>query len=82
MNTSVKDNLFLFFNFHTWKENKMAIQQILNLIPTLQATALVSENVRVAKKKEVKSKDLIGLGVKNIVGIEFIKLESSLIAGL
>ena len=60
----------------------MAIQQIMNLIPTLQATALVSENVRVAKKKKVDTKDLIGLGAKNIVGIEFIKLESSLIAGL
>ena len=60
----------------------MAIKQILNLIPTLQAAALVGENVKVTKKKDIKSKDLIGLGVKNIVGIEIIKLESSLIAGL
>ena len=60
----------------------MAYKQIMNLIPTLQAAALVGENVRVAKKKEVKTKDLIGLGAKNIVGIEIIKLESSLIAGL
>ena len=58
------------------------MKQILNLIPTLQATALLSENVRVAKKKKVDTKDLIGLGVKNIVGTEFIKLESSLIAGI
>ncbi len=60
----------------------MAIQQIMNLIPTLQATAILSENVRVAKKKKVSTKDLVGLGAKNIVGIEFIKLESGLIAGL
>ncbi len=60
----------------------MTMKQILNLIPTLQATALLSENVRVAKKKKVDTKDLIGLGVKNIVGTEFIKLESSLIAGI
>lgn len=59
----------------------MAIKSIMGLIPTIQAAALVSENVRVAGKKEVKSKDLIGLGVKNIVGIEIIKLESGLIAG-
>lgn len=60
----------------------MAIKQILSLIPTIQAAALVGENVKVAEKKDIKSKDLIGLGAKNIVGIEFIKLESGLIAGL
>jgi len=60
----------------------MVSKQILNLIPTVQAAALVGENVRVAKKKKVDSKDFIGLGVKNIVGIEVIKLESGLIAGL
>ncbi len=60
----------------------MVSKQILNLIPTVQAAALVGENLRVAKKKKVDSKDFIGLGVKNIVGIEVIKLESGLIAGL
>ncbi len=60
----------------------MVIKQIMNLVPTLQATALVGENVKVAKKKKVSTEDLVGLGAKNIVGIEFIKLESSLIAGL
>ncbi len=59
----------------------MTVKSIMSLIPTIQAAALVGENVRVAKKK-VGSKDLIGLGVKNIVGIEVIKLESGLIAGL
>ena len=60
----------------------MVIKQIMNLVPTLQATALVGENVKVVKKKKVSTEDLVGLGAKNIVGIEFIKLESSLIAGL
>ncbi len=60
----------------------MTAKAIASLIPTIQAAALVGENVKVAKKKKVDSKDLIGLGVKNIVGIEIIKLESSLIAGL
>ena len=60
----------------------MTAKSIMSLIPTIQAAALVGENVRVAKKKKVDSKDLIGLGVKNIVGIEVIKLESGLIAGL
>jgi len=60
----------------------MTTKQIMSLIPTIQAAALASENVKVAKKKKVKTGDLIGLGAKNIVGIEFIKLESGLIAGL
>ena len=60
----------------------MIIKSIMGLIPTIQAAALVGENVKVARKKEVDSKDLIGLGVKNIVGIEIIKLESRLIGGL
>ena len=60
----------------------MMIQNIMNLIPTMQSVALLSENVRVAKKKKVSTKDLVGLGATNIVGIEFIKLESGLIAGL
>jgi len=54
----------------------------MSLIPTIQAAALASENVKVVKKKKVGTGDLIGLGAKNIVGIELIKLESGLIAGL
>ena len=60
----------------------MTTKQIMSLIPTIQAVALAGENVKVAKKKKVKTGDLVGLGAKNIVGIEFIKLESGLIAGL
>jgi len=60
----------------------MASKQIMSLIPTVQAAVLVGENVKVVKKKKVKTKELVGLGAKNIVGIELIKLESGLIAGL
>lgn len=60
----------------------MAIKSIMSLIPTIQAAALVNENAKVVSKKKVKTKELIGLGATNIVGIEFIKLESGLIAGL
>lgn len=57
------------------------MKNILNLIPTIQAVSLAEENIRVAKKKP-KTKDMVGLGMKNIVGIEVIKIESSLISGL
>jgi len=60
----------------------MTYKQIMSLVPTLQATALVTENIKVAKKKKLGVKDMAGLGVKNIIGTEFIKLESGLIAGL
>lgn len=57
----------------------MVTKAILNLIPTMQSIALLSENVKVAKKKKVSTGDLVGLGAKNIIGIEFIKIESNLI---
>jgi len=60
----------------------MTIKNIMNLVPTMQAVALVKENVKTAKKKKVKIKDLVGLGTKNIIGIEFIKIESNLISNL
>jgi len=59
----------------------MSYKTIAGLIPTIQAASLVAENVKVAKKKP-KTKDMVNLGLKNIVGIEVIKIESNLIAGL
>ncbi|HDK42071.1 MAG TPA: hypothetical protein ENG87_01725 [Candidatus Pacearchaeota archaeon] len=60
----------------------MTTKQIINLIPTIQAMTLANENIKIVKKKKVKAKDLMGLGAKNLIGIELIKIESSLIAGL
>ena len=59
----------------------MPYRNIMRLIPTIQAAQLAKANIDVSKKKS-STKDLIGLGTKNIVGIELIKLESGLIAGL
>lgn len=39
----------------------------------MASLALVSENIRVLKKKKKKLKDLAKLGVTNIVGTEFTK---------
>ncbi len=55
---------------------------ILSLIPLAQSAALLSENVKLAKKKDKKVKDFVGVGVKNIIGAEFIKIESDLIGSL
>lgn len=48
---------------------------IIRTVPTLQALALVGENVKVfKKKKKLKTKDIIGLGAKNIIGVNLIKI--------
>ncbi len=60
----------------------MTVKTISSLIPTLTAVALASENIKVAKKKKKTTKDMVGLGMKNILGIGIIKLESNLISSL
>ena len=60
----------------------MTYKDILKVIPTLQAASLVKHNVDVAKKKELKTKDMVDLGVTNIVGTNLIKIESQFIGGL
>ena len=60
----------------------MVIKNIFNLVPIAHAAVLLDENLKVAKGKRVKAEDLMKLGVKNVIGIEFIKLESGLIGKL
>lgn len=57
----------------------MNYKNILKTVPIIQSAALASENAKLLSKKKVKSKDLVKSGVKNIVGIELIKLEAGLI---
>lgn len=52
---------------------------ILNLIPLAQSTAILSENVRLAKKKDKGVGDFIGTGVKTLVGLELTKETANLI---
>jgi len=60
----------------------MVIKSILNIAPTLQAAALVGHNLEVAKKKDKKVGDIVGLGVTNIVGTSLIKTQFDLIGAL
>jgi len=59
----------------------MTYKAIANLIPTVQAAQLVGENVKASKKKST-TKDMLGLGMKNIVGVSLIKAEAGIIGGL
>lgn len=65
-----------------FKYLKMPYKTIAGLIPTIQATQLVGHNLKVVKKKDKSIKDIIGLGVKNIVGISLIQREAQLIGEL
>ena len=58
-----------------------AAKAVLNLVPLAHSAAIVSENVKLAKKKEKKVGDFVGVGVKNIIGTEFVKMEIDLIGG-
>lgn len=56
------------------------MKNILNLIPTIHAASLVQENIK--KTKKPKTKDIAELGMKNIIGVNLIKIESDLISKL
>ena len=56
-----------------------ASKEILKIIPIVQSASLAGENVKHFKKKKKKSEDFIGMGVKNIIGTEFIKIQAQAI---
>lgn len=60
----------------------MSAKTIANLIPTIQAATLVGHNLKVAKKKKKKAKDMLDLGVTNLIGTSLIKAEADLIGSL
>ena len=60
----------------------MTYKQIANLIPTIQSATLVSHNLKSLDKKKVKTKDILNLGMTNIVGLSLIQTEAQLIGDL
>jgi len=57
----------------------MTYKEVAKLIPTIQAAALVGENMKELKKKK---KNLVGMGMKNIVGTSLLKANADLIGEL
>lgn len=55
---------------------------LLDVARTAQALALTKESLKLAKKKKKKVKDIVGVGMKNIVGIPLIKIQADLAAQL
>jgi hypothetical protein len=60
----------------------MTYKAIANLIPTIQSASLVSHNLKSLNKKKTNTKDIVGLGLKNIVGTSLIKVNADLIGSL
>jgi len=59
----------------------MSAKAILQLIPIMQSETIAGENIKLLNKKNKTSKDFIGTGVKNIIGIELTKLTANEIEG-
>ena len=59
----------------------MTIKSIASLANTMQAANLVSHNIKFAKKKS-SAKDIVDMGITNIVGVSLIKTTGSLIHDL
>ena len=56
-----------------------AAKTIAGLIPTMMSVGLVSENLKaVNSKKQLKTDDMVKLGVKNIVGVSLIGTTAAL----
>lgn len=60
----------------------MTAGDIARLIPTVQAAGLVGHNVGALKKKNVNTKDILSLGVNNIVGTGLIRATAGITAGI
>jgi len=58
----------------------MSYKTIAGMIPTIQSLALVSHNLKVVKKKKKTTKDMVELGVGNIVGTSMIKINADMIS--
>lgn len=60
----------------------MNYKNIANIIPTIQSAHLVSHNIKASKKKKKTSKDMLELGMTNIIGTNMIKINADTIASL
>jgi len=61
----------------------MTIKDIAGLVPTMMGVTMVSDNLKVVNsKKKMKTKDVVNMGVKNIVGASMLKSTAGIIGGL
>jgi len=60
----------------------MPAKDILRITQDMQALAIAKNNLKLAKKKKVRIKDLVSTTATNIVGIEFLREQGKFIGEL
>ena len=60
----------------------MTYKDIARLVPTIQAASLVGHNMKIASKKKIDTKDMMNMGMTNVIGISMLKINADLIEGL
>lgn len=60
----------------------MTYKEILGVVPTLQAAALVEDNFHLAARKKKKAGDFLGAATRTVVGTSLIGAEARIIGGL
>ena len=59
-----------------------AVKNIASIIPISMSVGLIGENLKQLNKKKTTSKDMVKLGVTNVVGLSLIGASNSLIGDL
>ena len=54
----------------------------MRVVPLIQTASLLNENVKILKKKKVNTKDIVKLGMTNVIGLSLIKAENDFISSL
>lgn len=57
----------------------MDTKQILRIVPMIQTASLLNENVKVISKKKINTKDIVKLGMTNVIGLSLISAENQFI---
>lgn len=59
-----------------------AVKDIMNVSQSMNAMAIASHNLKLAKKKRTTTKDFLGAGMANIAGTSMLQANAYLIGGL
>lgn len=60
----------------------MTVKDIMNIVPTMEASALAMDTYKTSKKKSLKIDDMLHSATKVLVGTSLIKSQSGLISSL
>ena len=58
------------------------VTALLDVSRAAQALSLVGASIKVSKKKKVKTKDIVGLGITTIAGLSLLKAQKQIASSL